>query len=178
MPVRTFEYSELPSRLLFDTSFLIDLVVETQDRHDAAAEFFERIKRADSILCLVSVLAFAEFSNGVARLFLASTKSTSLAEAQTHLRNYGPADVVKEVAAALDKLDEALGLLGDGLRDVSLDPRVWEISQRAMYEYGFQPYDAVHVGSALYAGCADIVSHDRRAQFDKVPGFTVWRDRL
>lgn len=172
MARRTFADEPLPSRLLFDTSFLVDLVVATQPRHDPAAAFFDRVVRArPEVICIVSSLVYPEFANAVARLFLISDLGLSSEEAQAHLRQRGPLEVADRVAAAMDALEDALSY-PEEMFQVRLDLERWTEALALSLRVGLQPYDSIHAAAAFHARSADIVSFDW--SFDKIPELNRW----
>lgn len=159
---------------LFDSSYLVHLVIDGQPLHDDSVAFFERlVSEAGDRRYLISPLAYAEVANSAARIFLQADVGLSESDAQQHLRQNGPAVVMGRVTATMDVLAEALDRLGDELFQVRLDVTLWEAALAAMAGHSLQPYDAIHLASARHARCDHIVTFDRG--FERVPDISIWR---
>ena len=171
--IRDFNYGPLAASYLFDTSFLVHLIVEGQAFHDESRAFFERLRsEAGARRYYVSAHAYAEFANAAARILLIRGGMTP-AQAQEHLRQQGPQAVAGDLRQLLEDLDEALDSLGDDVFQVRLDYDHWIRSLDAVTGDSLQPYDAIHLASARYARCADIVTFD--TGFERVGDMTLWR---
>lgn len=175
--VRLFSDPNLPSRLFFDTSFLVDLIVASQPRHAAAEGFFARlVAEKDGRRFFLSALTYAEFAQATARIFLIADHGMEPREAQVKLQTGGLHLVIGPVLAALANLDDALDLMYEEIQQVRLDVDLWKAAAKNMSQNWMLPYDSLHVAAARSAKALDIVTFDR--YFDRAPDLTLWRDRL
>jgi predicted nucleic acid-binding protein len=92
-------------------------------------------------------------------------------EAQQQLRESGPKIVEPELRRSLDGLDDEPDSLGDDVFQVRLDVDHWRRAADAMLANSLQPY-SIHLASAMYANCGDILSFDRG--FGRVTTLNLW----
>lgn len=169
---RRFEERPLPSAVVLDTSFVINVLHEGEDVHAGCLRFAERLRTADCIVVYSNLLRM-EFWHGWARAVRLRGVPAKLLqepmlmpdEASERTRGFAVGDKYLKDFLALFRRYEIR--IGARLLDRALD---------IMSNYNLTSHDACVVAIAGYTDTPDIVSLD--SKFRRVDGIQLWNDLI
>lgn len=161
----------LPRLVGLDTSFVVEVLIETQPLHAVSADFFERLAQAGTTV-VTSDLLEVELAEAAFAIALKQRWGRRWRAHRTDGRARRPARrLLADVAARSELLFSTLDRISIPLG------RVAPASAALMTDYGLASYDAVHAATALAAGADAIVTLDTGFALLPARQLTIHTDR-
>ena len=173
-PAEEHLFSETPpGHLLLDTDSVVATLVTGDPRHEDCLSFADSLQDAGTIIAYSTLLRL-EHLNAWRNLL---KKGLLPPEPGPQLRlelNVAEDDRIHWLRVADILLGKFLAQFR--ITEIRLNQRVVSLAIELVGRFDLQSYDAVHVASALHAGCTAIASLDKH--FRRVEGIHLWNNRL
>jgi predicted nucleic acid-binding protein len=167
-----FDEEPLPSAVVLDSDFVINVLHENEEFHEECKEFAQRLSEND-VVVVYSNLLRVDFWHGWRRAVNARGLPPEVASQPVLLTDPG-AERERWYRHGDDYLKTLLSLYDR--YEVRIGSRLLDRALRLMARYNLKSHDACVAAIAFHTEVTDIVSLDK--DFLRIDGLHVWNNRI